>query len=134
MPPSEAEREASTMDVCCQQIFAMLEAFPRFKDLAMDPLRPASEAPEQQRGGLLFTGPLKMLQTIAMITQAGKASTAADRPPKTWQIRTHHCTIRCLVRRQILHGVRTSTFESTETSTGGSTLSLTSINRTRLRC
>jgi methionyl aminopeptidase len=67
------------MDVCCQQIFAMLEAFPRFKDLAMDPLRPASEAPEQQRGGLLFTGPLKMLQTIAMITQAGKASTAADR-------------------------------------------------------
>ena len=67
------------MDVCCQQIFAMLEAFPRFKDLAMDPLRPASEAPEQQRGGLLFTGPLKMLQTIAMITQAGKASTTADR-------------------------------------------------------
>eukprot|EP00964_Phaeocystis_antarctica_P056606 scaffold33405_cov55-Phaeocystis_antarctica.AAC.2 len=33
MPPTEEEREASTLDVASQQIFAMLEAFPRFKDM-----------------------------------------------------------------------------------------------------
>ena len=35
MPPTEEEREASTLDVASQQIFAMLEAFPRFKDMTV---------------------------------------------------------------------------------------------------
>ena len=63
------------MDAACEQIFAMLEAFARFKDLAADPLVPTPG----ERGGVLFTGPLKMLQTVAMVTQAGKATNAADR-------------------------------------------------------
>ena len=71
MPPTEEEREASTLDVASQQIFAMLDAFPRFKDLAADPMRPADQAADV-RGCILFTGPLKMLQTVAMVTQAGK--------------------------------------------------------------
>ena len=78
MPPTEEEREASTLDVASQQIFAMLEAFPRFKDLAADAMRPADQAADV-RGCILFTGPLKMLQTVAMVTQAGKASTAPER-------------------------------------------------------
>ena len=78
MPPTEEEREASTLDVASQQIFAMLDAFPRFKDLATDPMRPADQAADV-RGCILFTGPLKMLQTVAMVTQAGKASTAPER-------------------------------------------------------
>ena len=78
MPPTEEEREASTLDVASQQIFAMLDAFPRFKDLAADPMRPADQAADV-RGCILFTGPLKMLQTVAMVTQAGKASTAPER-------------------------------------------------------
>lgn len=78
MPPTEEEREASTLDVASQQIFAMLDAFPRFKDLAADPMRPADQAADM-RGCILFTGPLKMLQTVAMVTQAGKASTAPER-------------------------------------------------------
>ena len=63
MPPTEEEREASTLDVASQQIFAMLDAFPRFKDLAADPMRPADQAADV-RGCILFTGPLKMLQTV----------------------------------------------------------------------
>ena len=113
MPPTEEEREASTLDVASQQIFAMLEAFPRFKDLAADGMRPADVAADA-RGCIVFTGPLKMLQvrrprhrhcdtipggaspclphslaylgcltlaaqTVAMVTQAGKASTAPER-------------------------------------------------------
>eukprot|EP00964_Phaeocystis_antarctica_P041467 scaffold23707_cov49-Phaeocystis_antarctica.AAC.2 len=61
MPPTEEEREASTLDVASQQIFAMLEAFPRFKDLAADGMRPADVAADA-RGCIVFTGPLKMLQ------------------------------------------------------------------------
>ena len=61
MPPTEEEREASTLDVASQQIFAMFEAFPRFKDLAADGMRPADVAADA-RGCIVFTGPLKMLQ------------------------------------------------------------------------
>ena len=49
------------LDVVSQQLFAIAEAFPRFKDLALDPLKPSAEA----RGALLFSGPLKMLQARA---------------------------------------------------------------------
>ena len=51
-------KEAAMLDVVSQQLFAIVESFPRFKDLALDPLRPNAEA----RGALLFSGPLKMLQ------------------------------------------------------------------------
>ena len=32
------------LDVVSQQLFAIVESFPRFKDLALDPLRPNAEA------------------------------------------------------------------------------------------
>ena len=94
MPPTEEEREASTLDVASQQIFAMLDAFPRFKDLAADLMRPADQEADV-RGCILFTGPLKMLQTVAMVTQAGKASTAPERF-KPLQIFIFHQVL-CLV-------------------------------------
>ena len=56
-------------------IFNLFEAWPRFKDLVVDPMKSEPSA----RGALVLRGPLKMLQTVAMVTQRGKATTTAER-------------------------------------------------------
>ena len=46
-------KEAAMLDVVSQQLFAIVESFPRFKDLALDPLRPLAAAalvPGRRRG------------------------------------------------------------------------------------
>ena len=67
------EKELAAVDAICASIFTTFEAWPRFKDLVYDPMSAG------QSGAFVLRGPLKMLQTVAMITQKGKAPTTADR-------------------------------------------------------
>lgn len=55
-------------------IFELIEAWPRFKDTALDPMRT-----DGGPGALLLRGPSKLLQTLAKVTQANKAPTTAER-------------------------------------------------------
>ena len=67
------EKDAAAADAICSSIFSTFEAWPRFKDLVYDPMSAG------QHGTFVLRGPLKMLQTVAMITQKGKAPTTAER-------------------------------------------------------
>ena len=62
------------MGLAATAIFELIEAWPRFKDTALDPMR-GDGGP----GALLLRGPSKLLQTLAKVTQASKAATTADR-------------------------------------------------------
>lgn len=68
-----SNEDAAACDAICSALFLTLEAWPRFKDLVVDPMSGG------QPGAFVLRGPLKMLQTVAMITQRGKDSTTADR-------------------------------------------------------
>ena len=57
-----------------KELLGIMEAFPRFKERAVDPLHP-----EGERGALVFRGPLKLVQTVSKLTCASKASTVGDR-------------------------------------------------------
>jgi hypothetical protein len=57
-----------------QALFDVLEAFPRFKEVGLDPLHPSGE-----RGALLLRGPLKLVQTVSKLTCASTAASVADR-------------------------------------------------------
>ena len=82
-----AHREIAACDAVCAMIFGLFDAFPRLKDQVVDPMREealasaeyAGVATADARGALVFRGPLKMLQTVAMVTQKSKAGTTADR-------------------------------------------------------
>jgi len=57
-----------------KELLGIMEAFPRFRERAVDPLHP-----EGERGALVFRGPLKLVQTVSKLTCASKASTVGDR-------------------------------------------------------
>ena len=63
----------AAVDVLAKTVFGLFEAWPRFKDIVYDELSAGAS------GALVLRGPLKMIQTIAMITQRGKATTTAER-------------------------------------------------------
>jgi len=78
------EREIAHTDAVCSQIFQLLEAFPRFKDQVLDKIvadsneqRGAATSPS--RGIFILQGPAKMIQTVAMVTMKGTASSTAAR-------------------------------------------------------
>jgi len=55
-------------------LFEMTEAYPRFKELGLDPLHAADE-----RGAMVLRGPLKLLQTVSKLTCAGDAADVSSR-------------------------------------------------------
>ena len=70
-----AHKEIAAFEDLATQIFDFAESFPRLADLGVEPLRGAPG----ERGALLLQGPLKMLQTVVMVTVNGKAQGVADR-------------------------------------------------------
>jgi hypothetical protein len=80
---SERETELALCDQIGAAIFELFEAWPRVKDLVVDALRAEAlgdaAGDAGRRGALMLRGPAKMLQTIALVTSKGKASTTADR-------------------------------------------------------
>ena len=70
-----AHKEIAAFEDLATQIFDFAESFPRLADLGVEPLRGAPG----ERGVLLLQGPLKMLQTVVMVTVNGKAQGVADR-------------------------------------------------------
>lgn len=74
----EDERMLAIIDVAVRSLFEQMESFPRFKDHVNDPLQAAADAGDAL-GALFMRGPPKMLQTVASLTAASKAQTAAER-------------------------------------------------------
>ena len=70
-----SHKEQAAFEDLATQLFDFCESFPRLVDLGVDPLRGAAG----ERGALLLKGPLKMLQTVVMVTVKGKAEAVADR-------------------------------------------------------
>ena len=61
-----------------QALLELLEAYPRFKDQALDPLRASAES-GADAGALLIRGPSKLLHTLTKVTHASQAPTTAER-------------------------------------------------------
>ena len=62
-----------------RQMIELFESYPRFKDQCIDPLRTSAGHSSTARGALVLRGPVKMLQTVAMITKGSKADATAER-------------------------------------------------------
>ena len=61
-----------------QALLELLEAYPRFKDQALDPLR-ASAGSDAGAGALLIRGPSRLLHTLTKVVGASQAPTTAER-------------------------------------------------------
>ena len=72
--------DAAACDMICSTIFTLFEAWPRFRDQVVGPMcAEAAAGSSSARGALVLRGPPKMLQTVAMVTQRGKAPKTSDR-------------------------------------------------------
>ena len=61
-----------------QALLELLEAYPRFKDQALDPLRASAES-GAGAGALLIRGPSRLLHTLTKVVGASQAPTTAER-------------------------------------------------------
>ena len=77
--PLVLSTQGKTMADVVRQMIELFESYPRFKDQCIDPLRASAGHSATARGALVLRGPVKMLQTVAMITKGSKADATAER-------------------------------------------------------